>query len=405
MKFNFIVKSKEGEVQSGVVEAATEKEAIEALQAKGLIILSLKAGEIQPVFARQIKLFQRVKNKDLVTFARQFATLASAQVPLLQALKALEKQTANPYFKEILKDVSSEVESGTLLSKAFANHPKVFSHFFVSMIKAGEVSGNLENTLNYLADYLEKQYYLIARVRGAMTYPAFIFGAFILIGILMLIMVVPKLMQFISEAGQELPFMTKLLLGISKFMQNWWWLLLILFIGALIVIWQAFKKYPQARELRDKLILKMPILGERVFKKMYVARIAENLSTLIQSGVSILQALEVTSEVISNLVYKKIVIQAREDVRIGNSLSDALSKYKEIPPLVTQMIATGEETGAIDSILKKMSLFYSKEIDATVDNLSQLIEPLLILVIGGAVAFLIAAILGPIYNIANSGAV
>jgi len=320
-------------------------------------------------------------------------------------LQALVKQTPNQHFREILSEISGEVEGGTLLSRAFSKHPKVFSNFFVNMIKSGEVSGNLENTLNYLADYLEKQYYLTSRIRGALIYPAFILGSFIFIGILMLILVVPKLMQFLKETGQELPLATRLIIWLSDFMQAWWWVAAILAIGAAVFGRYAFKKYPVVREWRDGLILKMPLLGERVFQKMFVTRLAENLSTLIQGGVSILQALQVTAEVVGNAVYRKIIIQAREDVRVGGSLSAALAKHKEIPPLVTQMMATGEQTGALDLVLKKLALFFGKEIDATVDNLSQLIEPILILMIGGAIAFLISAILGPIYSLTSSGAI
>ncbi len=405
MKFNYIAKTKDGSIQSGAIEAPTEAAAISILQTRGFIILSLSAARQGPIFVRQIKIFQRVRQKELVSFARQFATLSAAQVPLLQSLQALVKQTPNQHFREILSEISGEVEGGTLLSRAFSKHPKVFSNFFVNMIKSGEVSGNLENTLNYLADYLEKQYYLTSRIRGALIYPAFILGSFIFIGILMLILVVPKLMQFLKETGQELPLATRLIIWLSDFMQAWWWVAAILAIGAAVFGRYAFKKYPVVREWRDGLILKMPLLGERVFQKMFVTRLAENLSTLIQGGVSILQALQVTAEVVGNAVYRKIIIQAREDVRVGGSLSAALAKHKEIPPLVTQMMATGEQTGALDLVLKKLALFFGKEIDATVDNLSQLIEPILILMIGGAIAFLISAILGPIYSLTSSGAI
>jgi len=405
LQFNYLAKTKEGSVQSGAIEAPVESAAIEILQNRGLIILSLSAAKRGPIFVRQIKIFQRVKQKELVNFSRQFATLSSAQVPLLQSLQALIKQTPNQYFREILSGISSEVEGGSLLSRAFAKHPKVFSDFFVNMIKSGEVSGNLESTLNYLADYLEKQYYLTSRIKGALIYPAFILSAFIVIGVLMLILVVPKLMQFLSETGQELPLTTRMIVWVATFMQSWWWLGAILLAGAASYGWYAYKRYPEVREWRDGMILRIPILGERVFKKMFVTRMAENLSTLIQGGVSILQSLQVTAEVVGNAVYKKIILQAREEVRVGGSLSVALAKHEEIPPLVAQMMATGEQTGAIDSILKKLAAFFGKEIDATVDNLSQLIEPILILMIGGAIAFLIAAIIGPIYSLTSSGAI
>ncbi len=400
MEFAYIAKTKQGETQSGRVEAANRNAAIEALQNRGLIVLNLKSTAKSPILT--LKIFQRVKAKELVSFARQLSTLVSAQVPLLTSLQSLAKQEENEYFQEIIFEVADDVEGGTIFSRALGRHPKVFSNFFVNMVHSGEASGNLENSLLYLADYLEKQYYLASRVRGAFAYPAFILGAFVLIAVLMLIFVVPTLAGFLQEAGQELPWTTKLIVGASDFMRVWWWLLLILVAGGASYLYYAVKNLPAARYRWDALKLKLPIFGKRIFQKIYVARIAENLSTLIQGGLSILQALQVTSEVVGNSVFKDIVAEAKEEVRIGNTLSSSLMKHKEIPVLVSQMVATGEQTGSLDIILKKLAQFYSKEIDSTVDTLSQLIEPVLIVLIGGGVAVLVASILMPIYNIASS---
>jgi type IV pilus assembly protein PilC len=402
MQFNYSAKTKQGEFQTGMVEAASRSAAIETLQRRGLVILDLKETSSAPLFARQLKIFQRVKQKELVTFARQLSTLVSAQVPLLASLQSLSKQTENEYFRDIIFEIANDVEGGTIFSRALARHPKVFSNFFVNMVKSGEASGNLENSLAYMADYLEKQYYLMNRVRNAMTYPAFILSAFILIAALMMILVIPKLTVFLKETGQELPLLTRAIIWFSDFLRSWWWLLLIIICGGAYYLYHLVKTNPAARRQWDEIKLKMPIFGKRVFQKIYLTRIAENLSTLIQGGLSILQALQVTSEVVGNMVYQEIIIQAKEDVRVGTALSASLMKHKEIPPLVYQMVATGEQTGSLDVILKKMSQFFSKEIDSTVDNLSQLIEPLLIILIGGGVAFLVGSILMPIYNIAGS---
>lgn len=384
-----------------MVEAVNEKAAIATLQGKGLIILELESAS-GSVFSLNFKLFQRVKSKEVSIFARQLATLVSAQVPLLTSLQSLSKQVENDYFKEILFDVANDVEGGTVFSKALARHSKIFSEFFINMIKAGEASGGMEKSLLYLADYLEKQDHLNSRVRGALIYPGVIISAFIVIVILMMIFVVPKLTNFLQEAGQELPFMTRMMIGLSNFLINWWWLLLILVSGGAYYAVYAVKHNPAARRQWDYLKLKMPVFGKKVFEKIYITRFAENLSTLIQGGLSILQALQVTSEILGNVVYRDIVLEAKESVRVGESLSSSLAKRKEIPPLVTQMIATGEQTGSLDVILKKMGQFYSREADATIDTISQLIEPLLILLIGGGVIVLIMAILMPIYNIAGS---
>lgn len=389
-------------MQTGVVEAASRNGAIETLQSRGLILLDLEAGRMGSIFSVNLKIFQRVKMKDLANFSRQLATLVSAQVPLLSSLQSLSNQTENAYFKEVIFEIASEIEGGTVFSKALSRYPKIFSDFFVNMIKSGEVSGGLENSLNYLADYLEKQYYLNAKIRGAMTYPFFILGAFILIAVLMMILVVPKLTSFLEESGQELPFLTKVMIGVSDFLTNWWWLLLMILVGGVYYLFHLVRTSASARYTWDTVKINLPLFGKRVFQKIYITRIADNLSTLIQGGLSILQALQVTSEVVGNMVYQRIVAEAKEEVRVGSTLSSSFAKHKEIPPMVTQMIATGEQTGSLDTILKKLGQFYNKEIDNTVATISSLIEPLLILLIGGGVAILVASILMPIYNIANN---
>ncbi len=402
MQFNYIVRNKQGETQSGVAEAANRRTAVDTLQAKGLIILSLQPVSSTPIFSRQLKIFQRVKQKELVSFSRQLAILFSAQVPLLESLQTLAKQSENAYFRQILFGVADDIEGGTLLSKALGQYPKVFSTFFVNMIKSGEASGALENTLSFLADYLEKQYYLMSRIRGAMIYPAFITGVFIIVGMILMIVVVPKLTGFLQESGQELPITTKILIAVSGFLSNWWWLLAIVVLGGFSYFYYMLGRSLTVRHWWDAFKLRIPFFGKRIMQKIYLTRFAENLSTLIQGGLTILQALQVSSEVAGNHVFERIIVAANEDVRVGNALSTSLSRYEEIPPLIIQMISTGEKTGSMDSILKKMAQFYSKEIDTAVDNLSQLIEPILILVIGGAVAVLVASILMPIYNIANT---
>ncbi len=400
MQFNYSAKTKQGELQSGVVEANDKQEAIEALQTRELIILALTPVSSQPVFARQIKFFQKVKSKELVAFSRQLSILFSAQVPLLPSLKTLVRQTSNPYFRDILFEVANDVEGGSPFSKALARHPKVFSGFVVNMIKSGETSGSLENSLTYLADYLEKQFYLISRVRGTMIYPAFILCGFLIVAVMMMIVVVPQLTNFLKETGQELPLATRVIIGLSDFLRSFWWLFALVIFGGAGWLWWKISKSVAARAKWDEIKLKLPIFG-KVFQKVYLTRFAENLSTLVQGRLSILQALQVSSDVVGNAVFQKIILEAKEEVRVGTNLSVALSRHKEIPSLVTQMIATGEQTGSIDFILNKMAQFYSKEVDSTMDTLSQLIEPLLITAIGIGVAVLVAAILMPIYNIAG----
>jgi len=400
MEFNYSARAKDGQIQKGSVEASSKREAIESLQNRDLIILEIFEGS-RSVFNQEIPFFQRIKGKEMVAFSRQLSTLFSARIPLIESLRVLARQSENKYFSRVIFEIANDVEGGSLLSKAIAKYPKAFSGFFVNMVRSGEVSGGLDKALNYLADYLEKQYYLNSKIRGAMAYPAFITSGFIIVGILMLVLVVPQLMGFLKEAGGELPLPTVILLAVSNFMQKWWWLVSFVLVGGVTGLIVAINKVPKVRYEFDLLKIKVPIFKD-IFKGLYLARITDNLSTLIEGGLPILQALQVTGDVVGNVFYKKIINEAKENVRIGNTISSSFAKYTEIPPMVTQMVATGEQTGSLDEILKKLSGFYTKEVDAMVATLSQLIEPVMIFVLGGAVALLVSAILLPIYNIAGS---
>ncbi len=401
MEFRYTARTNTGQIQKGNIEAKSKQDAIAALQDRNLIILDVLGREDTSVFNAQISIFNRVKTKEMVAFSRQLSTLFSARIPLLEALRALARQTENKYFSQIIFEIANDVEAGSLLSKALAKYPKAFSGFFINMVRSGEVSGGLDRSLNYLADYLEKQYYLNSKVRGAMAYPAFIMGGFLIVGVLMMILVVPQLTSFLVETGQELPLPTKMLIATSKFISGIGGIItLIAFIGIVIAAVFSINRVPKARWLFDSAKIKAPILG-KIFKGIYLARITDNLSTLIQGGLPILQALQVTADVVGNVVYKKIIEEAKENVRTGGTISSCFENHGEIPPMVTQMIATGEQTGSVDEILKKLSSFYTKEVDATVATLAQLIEPALILVLGVGVALLVSSILIPIYTIAG----
>jgi type IV pilus assembly protein PilC len=400
MQFNYVARTKTGEIQSGMVNATSREAAVEALQAGDLIVLSCVLAGTGPLWLKQIKIFQRVKFKDVVNFSRQLAILFSAKVSLVSGLQALSRQQTSLYFREILYNISNDVEAGIIFSKALAKYPKVFSPFYINLIKSGEVSGNLENTLNHLADHLEKQYYLASRLRSAMIYPSFVLFGFIVVAVLMLTMVIPNLTGILEESGQELPIVTRTIIGLSGFLRAWGWFLLLALIGLLVFLWR-FARTADGRHFIDRLKLKLPIFGN-VFKKIYMARFSENFSTLIKGGLPILQALQISGEVVGNVVFSDIIFRAKEEVRIGNTISAVFEKNKEeIPPMVTQMIFTGEKTGQLDMVLKKISTFYSQEVDAVVNNLSALVEPILIVFLGIGVAILLVAILMPIYNIAG----
>jgi len=399
MKFNYLTRTLQGEKQRGVIEAVSQAEAIRILQKRQLIIIKIQSVEETPLFGKRIKIFERIKRKEIFIFFRELAILAGADVPLVQSLRTLSQQMPNPYFKEIVFELANEIDGGASFSKALSGYPKVFSDFSINLLKSGEVAGRLQESLNYLADYLEREYYLISKVRGAMIYPVFILSVFLAVGILVIVMVIPQLTSILTEAGQELPWSTRLVIFTSEFIRAWGWLILLLSGIAGVFLWR-YKKTPEGKVLWDKTLLKLPIFG-KIFQKTYLARLADNLSALIKGGVPIIQALNVSGEVIGNAVFQQIIWQARDEVKVGRSMSSSIEKHKEIPMLFSQMVKTGEQTGKLETIMEKLSTFYNKEVSNIVDNLSQLIEPILLVVLGAGVAILVFSVFMPIYNLAG----
>ncbi|MFH1461150.1 MAG: type II secretion system F family protein [Patescibacteria group bacterium] len=400
MKFKYLVRNQQGEIQAGTIGASNYPAALKALQDRNLIVMKLKSGERNPLFAKRIKLFERVKRKEIFIFFRQLSILIDADVHLVQSLKTLAQQSEAPILKEIIFDIANEVDGGVAFSKALSKYPKIFSTFTVNLIKTGEVSGQLQETLNYLADHLEREYYLISKVRGAMVYPAFILGTFIIVGVLVLVMVIPPLTSILIEAEQELPLSTKIVIFTSQFTIKWGWLALIFLIIFGIFFWR-YQRTESGKAFLDKFKLNIPIIG-KILRKTYLARLADSLSALVKGGVSIIQGLSITGEVIDNYVFKKIIFQARDEVKIGRNISTAFEIHKEIPPLFSQMIKTGERTGKLETILEKLSLFYNKEVENVVNNLTQLIEPILIIGLAIGVSILVFAVFMPIYNLAGA---
>ncbi len=397
--YNYQARTKTGELRTGTVEAPSREAAINLLLKNDLFIVSVESAALLPIFSRKIKFLERVKSKEIVVFSRQLASLMEARVPLLESLNSLLKQSSNRLLKETILKISEDVEGGTNLSQALAKHPKVFSNFYINMVRAGEVSGNLEKSLSHLADHLEKEYYLISEIKGALSYPVFILSVFIAAGIVVMTVVIPQLTGVLLEAGQDIPFSTKIIIAMSEFLKGYWWSIPIILGVALVLFFRA-KKTKKGSRFIDKLILKLPVFG-KLLKQTYLTRFADNLSTLIKGGLPITKALKITADVVGNTVYKDLFYQVAKEVRGGASISSVLSRSKEIPPMVTQMVSVGEKTGQLDKILKNISSFYSKEVERIVANLSRLIEPFLILILGGAVAVLVASVLLPIYNLAG----
>ena len=399
MKFKYQAKNKKGEMQSGTVEASNEEAAIKTLQLHKLVVISIiSATEISALF-RSIKFLQKVPAKDLVIFSRQLATLIEAKITLLEALQTLHKQTSNTFFREKIFEIANDIEGGRSFSFALSKHPKIFSEFYVNLIKAGEVSGNLQESLLYLAEHVEKQYDLESKIKGAMYYPAFILVAFFAIGMIVMIYVIPQLTLIIEESGQELPIATRMLIASSHLLRYYGWVLAVLGITMGIGI-KRYIDTPEGKMNWDKMKLKLPVIGN-LFRKIALVRFSENLSTLIKGGVPIVRSLQITGSVIGNEVFKDLIFRTAEKVKSGTSIAKVLGESPEIPPIVVQMISIGEKSGRLDSILDNITRFYTREVNNVVENLSTLIEPVLIVIMGIGVGVMVSAILLPIYSIAG----
>ncbi|MDP3963916.1 MAG: type II secretion system F family protein [bacterium] len=401
MQFAYIAKTKQGETQTGIVEAATQEAALDVLHRNQLIVVGMEEKKKSELFTSFTKIFQRVQVKDIVIFSRQLATLFEATVPLVESLRTIGAQIENEHFRHVLNLIADDVDSGTSFSLALAKYPRIFSQYYISMVESGEVSGKLQESLEYLADHEEKEYGLMQKVKGALTYPAVIMIVFVLIAVFLMIFVIPRLTSILTELGTELPLPTRMLIAMSSFLQNWWYLLPIIFGGsALFLRWYLRTK--EGKDQFDVVVLKLPILGN-MFRMLYISRIAENLSTLIKGGLPIIKALEVTGRVVGSNVYAKLIARSMEEVKAGNTISSVFSKSSDLPPMVSQMIAVGERSGRLDSILSSLSRFYTREVDQMTSNLTTLIEPIVIVLLGGGVLILVLSILLPIYNSVSSG--
>lgn len=401
MKFSYQAKTPQGQLQKGIVDATSREAAIDVLQKNGLVILNLKSASEISLMTRRIQFLERVKTSDIVLFSRQLATLFSAKVPLAESLQILSGQIAGPYFRGVIIDTMRDVEGGMAFSQALSRHPKAFSGYYVGMIKSGEASGKLEETLDYLAVSVERQYTLSSKVFNALIYPIFVLAVFITIMVLMFTFVVPKLKLFVEEAGQELPLVTKIIFNISDFLVNYgYWILPFVILGAGFTA-RYILRTPEGQLLFDKFKLRLPIFG-MLFQKIALSRFADSLSTLIAGGLPMVQAIVITSDVVGNMEYKNILAKVAEQVKKGFSISSVLKLYPLIiPSMVTQMIFVGEETGKLEEVLKKVADFYEKETVRSLDTLVTMIEPFLIVMLGGFVFVLISAILLPIYNLAQ----
>ena len=397
MKYNYQARTKKGEVQTGIVEASSREAAIVLLRKYGLYVTILEEATALPIYAKRLKLFEGITRQDIVLFSRQLSIMFKSKVPLVESLNVLSGQTRNLDLKERILDLSEEVEGGTSFSGALSRHPEIFSSFYISMVKAGEVSGTLSESLEYLADHLEREYHLTSKIRGALLYPALIVVVVLLVITMMIFFVIPNLSEVLIGSGSELPTATKIVINSAAFLREFGW---VLGLVILLVIFAAFRYYrsQKGKKFFDGLFLKIPVIGP-FLKTINLALFAENLSTLISGGLPIASALQTVGEIVGNSRYKEVIFEARDRVKKGETISSVLSAAPEVfPPVFVQMTLVGERTGTLDSTLMNIVNFYKKEIDRTIDNLLSILEPLLIVILGVVVAGLMLAILLPLYQ-------
>lgn len=399
MRFNYQARNQQGQTQTGIVEASSREAALGVLQKYGLYVTYL-AEEKRPFYEKQIKLFQRTGAKDIVLFARQLAIMFKSEVGLVEALRSLSEQAGNPDLREKILALAQEVEGGSSLSNALGRFPKLFSPFFINMVKSGESAGKLAEVLEYLADHLEREYNVNSRMKGAMIYPAMIVTVAFVVFLLMIFFVLPNMTKILQETATELPLPTKIVIAVSDIFRSWWWLMLGLLAAGIFGLLR-YSKTEQGKRNFDAFILKVPLIGD-LARKMFLAQFSENLSTLIAGGLPIAQALEFSGQVVGNKIYQEVIFEARDGVRRGESISSILRQYPKLfPAMVVQMVYVGERAGSVEKTLRNVVDFYQGEVQRTVDNLLGLLEPMMIVFLGGMVAVVVAAVLLPLYRISG----
>lgn len=398
MKYKYQAKTKEGEIQMGFVEAADKDAAVNILVSHDLFILSLEPAEAVRWYDRVASYFGGVKRKDMVIFSRQLSVLLEAKIPLNTVLKTLYEQTANKTLREAIFEVAEDVDSGLAFSQALERQGNVFPDFFVSMVRAAEVTGNMERIVGFLADYIEKEDAIIMKARSAVIYPAIIVSLFVVVGVVLVTYVFPQIVPVFQESGVTLPFFTRLLIGAGDFLNKWWFAVAAAFLIILVMILD-YLRTEEGKSLWDDLKVRLPIL-KKVYLPLVVTRFSNASAMLLKGGIPVAQAMEIVGETVENIFYRDILHQVSQKIREGEPLSQSLSRYPEyFPILVPQMLAVGEATGQLDQIFSRLSSFYGREVESVINNLVDLIQPVLMITIGILVAILFASVLLPLYQL------
>lgn len=400
MLFTYRALDPDGHERQGTVEALSMDVAIATLQRRSLIVSSIEPAGAKNALSMEISFFKHVSNKEIVILSRQIATLFEAQVSALRIFRLLAAEVDNKYLSEILTQVADDLQGGSPISKAMGRHPKVFSNFYVNMVRSGEESGKLSQTFGYLADYLDRTYEVMSKAQNALIYPAFVIGVFVIVMVLMLTIVIPKISTILTDSGQEVPIYTRIVIGLSQFLVHYGiFIVIALAIGAVFAF--RYIQTESGKLFFDSFKLDIPYVGD-LYKKLYLSRISDNFATMLVSGVPVVEAVEITASVVGSTTYERVLADTGEAVKGGSSISDAFAKHAEIPGIMTAMIRVGEETGELGSILSTLAKFYQREVTTAVDTLVDLIEPLMIVLLGLGVGTLLASVLIPIYNLAGA---
>jgi type IV pilus assembly protein PilC len=396
--YDYKVRDRTGNLVTGQLAGDSETLVLEKLRQMGMTPVEVKkanAGLKMEINLRP----GRVKLKQVAIFCRQFATMVNSGLPILRALSILADQTESKELAKVLVQARTDVEQGSSLSAAMGKHPKAFNNTFIAMVKAGETGGVLDDVLLQLADQIEKEVSLRRQIKSAMTYPVVVVALVVLIMSAMLLFIVPQFETIYASLDSKLPLPTTILLAMSRVFTKYWWMVILGSVGATFLL-KRYKKSDGGRARIDAIKIRVPVFGP-LFHKVAIARFSSTLSMLMRAGVPILQALEIVKDTVNNQVISSAVEDVKTSVREGESIAKPLGKHSVFPPMVVQMMAVGEETGAVDTMLDKVSEFYNSEVKATVEALTSLIEPLLIAVIGGAVGAAVVALYMPMFNIIN----
>jgi len=396
--FKYIAETETGRKKRGQAVGLNESDVLFRLRQNELEPLSVI--EMTDTFeGKFLRFIAPIKTKELVIFTRQFAVMISANVTVVESLKILVDQTKNITLQNMISEIAFEVDGGSFLSDAFGKRPKIFSDFFINIIKSGETSGKLDEVLDYLADEMEQNYDMVAKIKGAMIYPAFVVCGLIGVGVVLMVYVIPNLTVMLTESNATLPLSTRIVIATSNFFTDYLWLVGIIVAGSATGIYYFSKSTFGARVI-DISKLRMPIFG-KMFKFIYLMRFTRSLSTLIKGGVTITKSLAITAEVVGNVIYKEIIIQTLESINDGNPIYLVMSKSKYVPKMVPQMISVGERTGKLDLVLDKVTEFYGRESSNMLNNLSKLMEPIIMVIMGIGVGIMVAAVILPMYNLAS----